>query len=209
LQLPVPSHALPFTHTFCGTVSTSPAGTFVHVPSDVASPHVRHGSVHASLQHTPSMQFPLTQSAALPHGCASSFLHTPAPSHACGAPHVPGSAARAGTLLHVPSCPVTRHDTHTPSHAVSQHTPSTQYPDTHSVAPPHSVPAVFLHAPAPSHAVGAAQVSSCAHFATKLHVPRLAGRLHARHSPVHAVSQHTPSAQEPLTHSPLPPQPCA
>ncbi len=41
---------------------------------------------------------------------------------------------------------------------------------------------------------------------TGVHVPVLPATSHASHSPVHALSQQTPSTQNPLTHAPFDPQ---
>lgn len=57
-----------------------------------------------------------------PHGAAPEPAH--APRVPCGCP--------LGTLVHVPTLPATSHAMHCEVHDVSQQTPSTQLPDTHS-----------------------------------------------------------------------------
>jgi hypothetical protein len=66
----------------------------------------------------------------------------PAPEHAerdpCGEPL---------TALHVPTLPVTSHAAHCELQPVSQHTPSTQKLDAHSVEMVHAAPFGFAHRP--------------------------------------------------------------
>jgi hypothetical protein len=92
-------------------------------------------------------------------------------------------------------------------HAPSQQTPSAQNPLAQSplaaqrtpccLAPPtHAPPAQYCGA---TH--GAAALASDAPFGLAAQRPTWPGRLHARHAPVHATSQHTPSAQKPLPQS--------
>jgi hypothetical protein len=79
------------------------------------------------------------------------FLQTPRPSHALGAVHDP-SACPAATFVQVPTLPARLQASHAPVHADWQHTPSTHWPDAHSVpSVPHACPSFSLHAPAPLH----------------------------------------------------------
>jgi hypothetical protein len=87
------------------------------------------------------------------------------------------------------------------------------------------VPDHFPHAPAPSHMPLSPQLAgvSCGHSLSgsvpietarqRPFVRPVFGLLHARHEPVQADSQQTPSTQKPLAHSPAAPQaapnPCA
>jgi hypothetical protein len=58
--------------------------------------------------------------------------------------HSPSGSLSAATDPHAPSTPLpffaALHAEHTPLHGWSQHTPSTQLPDRHSVASPHTMP---------------------------------------------------------------------
>jgi hypothetical protein len=124
------------------------------------------------------------------------------------------------TCVHVPLLPVSAHDSHWPVQALSQHTPSAQ------CAAPQLVPLPFLntHWPAlqyasleqsaslvhwlvhsallPSHATWPAQAGRpCAPAGKIVQVPSaLAPTVCAQLSqaPLQALSQHTPSLQEPL-----------
>jgi hypothetical protein len=119
------------------------------------------------------------------------FLHTPLPSHAKFPLHpVSGSIPPFTTSVHVPWCPLTLHAMHVPAHAVPQQYPSTQNPLVQSLLCVHSCPALSLQLPAPSHDDGAAQVpGSFASCGTFQHVPAWPLTLHAKHVPVHVVSQ--------------------
>ena len=56
---------------------------------------------------------------------------------------------RPETGVHVPSVPESAHASHWPSQATSQHTPSAQNPDVHSVAVLHATPfPLFSQVPA-------------------------------------------------------------
>jgi hypothetical protein len=70
---------------------------------------------------------------------AGATLHAPSPSHLPSFPHggagvqrLCGSVVPAATGLQVPALPVTLHASQTPQLAVPQHTPSTQWPPSHS-----------------------------------------------------------------------------
>jgi hypothetical protein len=116
------------------------------------------------------------------------------------------------------------HASQEPVHAVLQQKPSTQLPLWHWEAAVHAPPLGFWLVQAPlKQVLPAAHWVSLAHEvgqeadeplhrkgaqvglpelpeATGLHVPTLPGRLHASQEPLHAVLQHTPSAQLPLPH---------
>jgi hypothetical protein len=62
------------------------------------------------------------------------------------------SAVPAGTGEHVPSFPVTLHDSHTEQLADAQHTPSTQLPLAHSPPAPQVWPVARLQTPPAAHA---------------------------------------------------------
>jgi hypothetical protein len=70
----------------------------------------------------------------------------------------------------------------------------------HSPGSEQLAPFVFLHVPAPSQSAPAGQVS-CWPAATGEHVPTEPALLHVWQSPLHALSQQTPSTQLPLWHS--------
>jgi hypothetical protein len=54
-----------------------------------------------------------------------------------------GSAPPAGIIVHFPSDPVSAQLRHPPVHEFSQQTPSTHWPDLHSVPFPHGCPFCF------------------------------------------------------------------
>jgi hypothetical protein len=192
---------LSLTHAPTGVLSVCPAATLPHVPLA----HVLHPAVHASLQHLPSMQNPLAQSLAAAHAWAFAARQCPAPSHAAAGPTHAPSVWSAGTLVHVPSAPATLQATHSPAQAALQQYPSTQLADTHSVLPTQASPFVFLHAPAPSHALGAPQVPSVRPAAMfVVHVPLAFAQL--LHAVVHASAQQVPSTQKPDAHCAAPVQ---
>jgi hypothetical protein len=75
-----------------------------------------------------------------PQAVRSTPLHVPpqmaSPPHAGRlVPLAACGASRFGTGEHVPALFVTSHASHCPLHAWSQHTPSTQYPLVHCLAP--------------------------------------------------------------------------
>lgn len=58
-------------------------------------------------------------------------------------------AVPLGTLLQVPTLPVSAHDLHVPVQALLQQTPCAQKPESHSFAAPHAVPiGLSVHLPA-------------------------------------------------------------
>jgi hypothetical protein len=120
----------------------------------------------------------------------------------------------------------TEHASQAPAQAVSQHTPSEQKFERHSFAALHGAPRAFFAAQYwPLHQVFAGQPLAQGmgqsgrlplHTTVPPHaglpgsfagagwqVPSLPGRLQRSQLPVHAVLQHTPSAQKPELHSGL------
>jgi hypothetical protein len=64
------------------------------------------------------------------------------------------------------------HETHLPSQALSQHTPSTQNPEAQTLALEQATPFLFLQLPLPSHACPSAQLPGISVPAAALvHVP--------------------------------------
>lgn len=113
-----------------------------------------------------------------------------------------------------------------PLHALSQHTPSLQKPDRHCVAAVHATPCSFLaeqYVPLQYVLLGQPLVQVMGQSASEpLHttpmpqagepalpdaageqVPGAPGSLHTSQLPLHALSQHTPSAQKPVEHCTL------
>jgi hypothetical protein len=98
--------------------------------------------------------------ASLPHDVVATLTQPPhavrvEPSHLVFAQSFASSMSHAGRTpwglpvagVHVPSLPFTSQASHCPSQARSQHTPSTQWPEAHSIEAPH-VDALFLrHVP--------------------------------------------------------------
>ena len=108
----------------------------------------------------------------------------------------------AGELLQVPNDPVTLHDLHAVSHALLQHTPSTQkllkqaLPAAQAIPFSSSQSLDSLHDwVLPEH-----MPSSCP-LGTAVQVPKLPPTLQASHNVVHALLQQTPSTHRVLTHS--------
>jgi hypothetical protein len=193
-------------------LSTVPDGRGVHVPAADRSAQLRHAPPQVSLQHTPSVQKPDAQAAAVVH--APPFVRRPQLllTHA-----MPGaqSAFVAHVVLHEPDAhayggqSITPGGLHEPcpSHvpAVLSRVPAHDG-STHTVSGPY-----FEHRPKPSH------VPVSPHFAVPLslqtprgsglprsmgqHVPRRPVWLHDTHAPWHATAQHTPSVQKPDPHS--------
>jgi hypothetical protein len=195
LHPPAPSQALPPLHV---PGSATPLATRAHAPPA----QVRHVSVHTALQHTPSTQWPDTQSVAPAQVCPSISRQTPAPSHRCE-PLQAGLAFESGapaatSVVQVPAA--LAHDRHGAVHALAQQVPSTQCPDRQSPSTPQPCPSTFLQAPAPSHAFPPLQAglpfgspSPAPTFV--VHVP--VALAHERHVVVHASAQHVPSTQFP------------
>jgi len=199
---PAPLQLVDPAHSFAGSVF---AGTLVHVPRLPVTLHAWQVVPHAVLQQYPSTQLALTQSVATAHVSPLAFLHAPA-EHTCVPAHSLSGSEPVVTLPHVPLLPpvfAAEHAWHVPEHAFAQHTPSTQNVLVHSAACVHAAPtAKSAHAPAPLQAVAPTHsLAGSLPFAMFEHVPTEPARLHAAHVPAHAVLQHTPSTQLPLTHS--------
>src|SRR5512142_1490901 len=94
-----------------------------------------HGPVHALSQQTPSVQKPEAQLSPAVHAWPFLPLQLPVASPACPSAQLPGTSVPGCANTQVPSAPGTSHDLHAPEHAaVSQHTPSTQFPEAQAVA---------------------------------------------------------------------------
>jgi hypothetical protein len=127
----------PFAHEYPDAQSPSPA----HVVRQTAAPdaHMYPAQPTGAWEHVPApLQKPIGVSMASAHEAipqevaAGAFLHAPAPSHVPTKPHGGlatqrpcGSAASAGTSLHVPSRPLTLQAWHVPQLGVAQQTLST------------------------------------------------------------------------------------
>jgi hypothetical protein len=90
-------------------------------------------------------------------------------------------------------------ETQVPSHALSQHTPSTQNPEAQVLALLQVWPLLALQLPAPSQACPLEQLpGTCVPAVASTHVPSEPLTLHDLHGPVQdADAQHTPSTQLP------------
>jgi hypothetical protein len=144
-------------------------------------------------------------------------------------PHSPAVSVRAGVAVQVPGLPGRLHASQVPPQAPLQQTPSTQLPEAQVRPAVQAVPSGVLAVQAPpaqwlpvlqsaSVLQGLAQeapppqrarphsLEGSLRAGTRLQVPALPGRLHARQVPVHAPSQHTPSTQLPEAHSAAPAQ---
>jgi hypothetical protein len=131
-------------------------------------------------------------------------LHTAA-EHA---PVRPVDAAETGTGRQMPAVPTPSQRWHSPSHAESQHTPSTQWLLWQSVSLAHVWPLATPHTPmtcVPAVTVtqlaGAAQLSGSAPE-TGVHTPSAPATLHRSHVPHTPASQQTPSTQCSEVHCP-------
>jgi hypothetical protein len=129
----------------------------VQLVSHLAPPAVAHWLLGQVLDidvlHAPSplqteavVTLPLTQVAAVQIVALSGNVQVfpLVPSHCPAHGPVPPQASRGPTgvpwtALHVPRDPVSLHDSHWPSHDVSQHNPSTQCPVEHSASILHAV----------------------------------------------------------------------
>ena len=182
---------------------------FPHVPSTPLPfstlEQAWQGDPQALLQQTPSAQNPLKQSPAPAQLWPLSFLQTPLPSQDCVAPeHVPTSSWFAPTNEQTPSAAGRLHALHVSAQAVLQQRPSTQCPLRQSVSAPQALLSFDLHAPRASHDFAPLQTFAglVSSIETRtVQVPAVPIALQVRHAAVHALSQHTPSAQKPLTQS--------
>ena len=96
--------------------------------------------------------------------------------------------------------PARLHCLQVPLQAVSQQTPSAQWPLAHSLNVVQAWPSRALHCWAASHAWSHGQVSSGRPAGTLLHVPACPATLHDLHVPLHCAAvcaQQTPSTQLP------------
>jgi hypothetical protein len=91
------------------------------------------------------------------------------------------------------------HETQVPSHALSQHTPSTHQPEAQTLALEQAVPFLALQLPVLSHACPSAQLPGISVPATAwLQVPWWPATLQDWHAPEQtAIEQQTPSTQKP------------
>ena len=228
-QRPAPSHRPP-PHSLAGSV---PATAAVQAPALPGRLHASHGPAHALPQHTPSAQWPDAQSAALKQVAPSCRSGTQVPNEQwlpalqsessrhgdsqldiplqVAAPHSPAGSVPAAYGVQPPTSPGTLHASQVPSHALSQHTPSTQWPDAQSAvvvqdrplpfAPLHSVPCVQL--PAGAHAPFTQRPDT--HSAPEAH-PLPLGSAPKQVVPTHVAPGSQPPAPQPERHPPAPVQ---
>jgi hypothetical protein len=99
----------------------------------------------------------------------------------------------------LPARPVWLQDTQVSSHALSQHTPSTQNPEAQTLALEQVVPFLLLQAPLPSHACPLAQLpETSVPAAADAQVPWWPSTAQDWQAPAQdAVAQQTPSTQKP------------
>lgn len=176
-----------------------------------ASAHDWHVPVQALPQHTPCAQNPDKHSAAAAHAAPGPFFTQLVPMQVNGAVQ---SAVVAHDVLHAPVPHV--YGSHGDVAAAWQTPVPLHERDDVNVEPVHAdgeqvVPLAYSRQPpAPSQKPSAPQVDGAciAHWlsgsapdGTLLHVPALPVSAHDRQVPVHAVAQHTPCSQNPVTHS--------
>ena len=110
-------------------------GKGLHTPTLAESLHETQVPVQALSQHTPSLQNPLAQAAALEQPVPLAALHAPVASHAWVPEQLPATCVPGAASTQEPTLPGTLQDLHGPEHdADSQHTPSTQLPEAHWLA---------------------------------------------------------------------------
>jgi hypothetical protein len=206
---PAPLQLAPPAQSLSGSVLTA---TLPHVPS---TPEPFFAALHAWQmppqivpQQTPSTQKPDWHSTAAPHAVpVTSVVQRPAPLQVVAPEHSLSGSAPLGISVHVPFAPplfALLHAWQRLPHALLQQKPSAQWPDRHSPFKRHTPPCVVLQAPPPLHtevAPGHSRSPGSVPEARNVHVPVLAGRLHASQVPAQALLQHTPSVQKPLAHS--------
>jgi hypothetical protein len=226
-----------------------PAASAVHVPTRPGRLQASQAPPQAALQQTPSTQLPLVHALPAAQEAPLPCLGTQAPfsqncpeaqakslaqvvGHAAEAPlHTYGAQAGVpalpeGVAVHVPTLPGRLQASQAPAQAVSQQTPSTQLPNSHSLLPPQVALGAFFssHCPlplqkwpsahwasleqppgqdaeTPSHTAGAQEGLPASPAATGRQRPSLPAWLQASHGPPQAPSQHTPSTQWLLAHS--------
>jgi hypothetical protein len=110
------------------------------------------------------------------------------------------SLAPLGTVWQVPTDPATLQELQFVLHVVSQHTPSTQFPLPHWPAVVQVWPLISLQLPPKQAELPEQVVPSVAPLGTVWQVPMDPDKLHELQFVLHVVSQHTPSAQNPLPH---------
>jgi hypothetical protein len=147
--------------------------------AQVPAPSQRELAIQSVPSHFAGAQVTALSAMKPTHLVGSVALHVlaaqaaPAPSsHAVRAPW-----GAPFTGMHLPTLPSTSHASHCPSHAVSQHTPSTQLPLPHSSPMEHLVESFFLQ------------------------VPSDPATAHEEPSPQLATPQQTPSVQKPVEQS--------
>ena len=192
---PAPSH-VNAPHPFSTSV---PAGLAEHPPSSPVRLHASHAPPHAPPQHTPSTHAPDAHCDAPLHGAPFPF----APLHTSPAPQLPAGAHAPFTHCPVPhSAPVAQG---LPLGLLPTHTPPAQVlPPLHSALPAQAKSQL----PLPVHSDAPHSLPGSSPAATGVHAPSRPARLHAMHVPLHATSQHTPSTQNPVAHSPGPAHAC-
>jgi hypothetical protein len=152
------------------------------------------------LQQTPSTQLSDVHFALSSHATPFFERHAPSPSQVWSPEQLESaSSVNLGTGAQVPSEPGSPHDWQVPQVAPPQQTPSTQFPDAHSLENAHAFPRTLRHAPAPSQIESPLQLSSVA-FLIGEQVPTLPVSAQPSQDPPHARSQQTPSTQKPVAH---------
>ena len=124
----------------------------------------------------------------MPAQVRASQLEVPAEHFArapCGSPSI-------GVQL--PNFPLTSHASHWPSHADSQHTPSTQCPEAHSGSSVHTEPRFFEQTPGFS---GLPQLSPTPHTATPQQAPSVQSPVVHVEALVHGVPRPSTFAHAP------------
>ena len=186
-----------------------PSGTGEQAPAEPATLHAMHVPVHAVAQQTPSTQKPDEHSALLPQAKPdSTIMHAAAPLQLPVPPHSLSGSFPDMIMPHCPLAPppffAAEHERHVSVQALPQQKPSAQYPDKHVALVSQATPLKRLHVPAPPHEPLAHSLSGSLSVAMGPHVPSVPWlffvAVQASQSPVHAVSQHTPSAQLPDVH---------
>jgi hypothetical protein len=149
----------------------APAGATLQVPTAPSRLQRSQPAVQGPLQHTPSAQNPEAHSLPAPHAAPSTFFgpHVPAwqklPALQSASalqearqvpvplqvalPHSPAGSVRAGRGEQVPASPARLQAWQAPLHALSQHTPSAQAPELHSVPAAQASPVSFSAVQAP------------------------------------------------------------
>jgi hypothetical protein len=114
-------------------------------------------------------------------------------------PHSFSGSLPAAWPVHWPARPVWLHDTHLPSHALSQHTPSTQKPEAQALPLKQVRPFLVLQLPLPSHAWLPEQLlGTSVPAAACTQVPSWPATLQDWQTPEQAaIEQQTPSTQKP------------